>query len=275
MGKKRKKYILPELPAGINLIDTHCHLDMIGADDDIGIIISRAAAHGVAPIITVGIDLESSRKAIRLAAQYDSVYATVGIHPHNVAELHDSSYAELESLCRMPKVIAYGEIGLDYVKQYVPQDIQRQHYARQVDLAKKMKLPIVIHDREAHADILHILQQRAPFAAGGIMHCFSGDWQLAQNVLDLGFAISIPGVVTFTKADVMQEVAKKVPLDRLILETDAPFLAPEPLRGKKNVPEYVLYTAQKIAALRGISLEEVACATTENARNIFTMALVH
>jgi TatD DNase family protein len=272
MGKKKKKNALPQLPAGATVIDTHCHLDMLGSgEEDVAATVSRAAARGVAPIITVGIDLASSKKAIRFAEQNPSVYATVGIHPHNVQELNDNSYGELEKLCRMPKVVAYGEIGLDYVKQYAPKDLQREHYARQVDLAKEMELPLVIHDREAHDDVLHILNAKAPFSAGGVMHCFSGDWHLAQKVLDLGFILSIPGVVTFKKAAVMQEVAKKVPLDKLIIETDAPFLAPEPLRGKKNIPEYVLYTAQKIAELRGLSLLDIVRATTENARKIFKM----
>jgi TatD DNase family protein len=269
----KKKKDLPQLPAGISVIDTHCHLDMINSDDDISSTITRAAAHGVTPIITVGIDLESSKKAIRFATQYNSVYATVGIHPHNVQELNDSSYAELEKLCAMPKVLAYGEIGLDYVKQYAPKDIQLEHYARQLDLAKKVQLPVVIHDREAHEDILAILDNKAPFPAGGVMHCFSGNLHLAQKVLDLGFIISIPGVVTFNKAAAMQEVAQKIPLDKLIIETDAPFLAPEPLRGKMNLPEYILYTAQKIADLRGLPLEIVAQTTTQNARNIFRMDL--
>ncbi len=271
MGKKKNKIVLPQLPAGISVIDTHCHLDMISSEDDIATTINRAAASGVTPIITVGIDLESSNKAIRFASQYDSVYATVGIHPHNVQELNDGSYVELERLCSMPKVVAYGEIGLDYVKQYAPNDVQLEHYARQVDLAKKMQLPVVIHDREAHDDIVSILNEKAPFSAGGVMHCFSGDWHFAQKILALGFIISIPGVVTFNKATIMQEVAQKVPLDKLIIETDAPFLAPEPLRGKKNIPEYVLYTAQKIADLRGLSLEELARATTQNAGKIFKM----
>ncbi|KPK26530.1 MAG: hydrolase TatD [Desulfobacterales bacterium SG8_35_2] len=267
----KKKKVLPQLPAGISIIDTHCHLDMISSEDDIRTTITRAAALGVSPIITVGIDLDSSKKAIHLATQYDSVYATVGIHPHNVQELNDTTYAELEKLCGMPKVLAYGEIGLDYVKQYAPKDIQLEHYARQLDLAKMMQLPVVIHDREAHEDILSILNAKAPFPAGGVMHCFSGNLHLAQRVLDMGFIISIPGVVTFNKAAEMQEVAEKVPLDKLIIETDAPFLAPEPLRGKKNLPEYILYTAQKIADLRGLPLEIVAQATTQNARNIFKM----
>jgi TatD DNase family protein len=271
MGKKKKNISLPQLPAGTSVIDTHCHLDMMGSGDDVSTIVSRAAACGVAPLITVGIDLDSSRKAIDFASRFNSVYATVGIHPHNVHDLDDTSYAELERLCRASKVVAFGEIGLDYVKQYAPKDIQLEHYARQVDLAKKMSLPIVIHDREAHADIMHILQRKSPFAAGGVMHCFSGDWDLARKVLDLGFVISIPGVVTFAKAASMQEVTRKIPLDKLILETDAPFLAPEPLRGKKNIPENVLYTARKIAELRDLSFEELARATTENARNLFRL----
>ena len=272
MGKKKKKIIQPHLPAGIKVIDTHCHLDMISPDEDIGTTITRAAACGVAQIITVGIDIESSKKAVRIAAQYDSVYATVGIHPHNIQDTSDNTYAELEKLCRENKVVAYGEIGLDYVRQYAPKDLQLEHYRRQVELARKNGLPLVIHDREAHADILHILNEKAPFHAGGVMHCFSGDWHFALQVLDLGFNISLPGIVTFSKAAAMQEVARKVPLDKLILETDAPFLAPEPLRGKKNFPEYILHTAQKIADLRGISLEKLARATTENAIKLFNIS---
>lgn len=270
MGKLRQKSILPQLPVGASIIDTHCHLDMIAADNDIGLTVSQAAASGVTPIITVGIDLTSSKKAIQMAGQFDSVYATVGIHPHNVQGLTDDTYAELEKFCRAPKVVAYGEIGLDYVKQYAPRRTQREHYARQVDLARKMKLPLVIHDREAHDDIIDILERKAPFDAGGVMHCFSGDWHFARKLLSLGFLISLPGVVTFKKATIMQEVARKTPLDKLLLETDAPFLTPEPWRGKKNIPVYVLHTAQKIADLRGITLEELARATTENARKIFT-----
>jgi TatD DNase family protein len=275
MGKKKKKIMLPHLPAGINVIDTHCHLDMLGSEDDIESAITRASVAGVAPIVTVGIDLQSSRRAVHLAAQYDSVYATVGIHPHNVQELQHAAYEELEKLCRAPKVIAYGEIGLDYVKQYAPKDVQREHYELQLDLAKMLGLPVVIHDREAHDDILHILRQKAPFPAGGVMHCFSGDWHLASKVLDMGFVISLPGVVTFNKAAAMQEVARKIPPDKLLIETDAPFLTPEPLRGKKNFPEYILYTAQKIADLRGIPLADLAGYTTANAGNIFTLSSDH
>ena len=269
MGKSKPKMPLPVLPEGIKIIDTHCHLDMLGAEMDIARIIPRAEDNAVSSIITIGIDLESSKKAIAIAQKYDGVYATVGIHPHNVQELTADSYDVLANLCRNKKVVAYGEIGLDFVKLHAPKHVQLDHFARQVDLAKKTGLPLVIHDREAHPEIMGILRKEAPFRASGVMHCFSGDWQLASDVLDLGFLISIPGVVTFNKADILQKVAREVPLDRLVLETDAPFLAPDPYRGRTNFPEYILYTAQKVAALRGISIAEVARATTDNARKLF------
>lgn len=271
MGKKKKNIILPKLAAGITVIDTHCHLDMICGDEEITALIDRASAAGVSPIITIGIDLASSMKAVELANQHDSVYATVGIHPHNVQGIDNATYAAMEKLCIDPRVVAYGEIGLDYVKQYAPKDTQLEHFERQVDLAKKMRLPLVIHDREAHDDILQILVAKSPYPAGGVMHCFSGNWQFAQNVINLGFLVSLPGVVTFNKADIMQAVAQQIPLDKLILETDAPFLAPDPLRGKKNIPEYILFTAQKIADLRGLSLEEVAHTTTQNGMRLFNI----
>ena len=271
MGKKKKKSPLPVLPAGVSVIDTHCHLDMISSGEDIGKIVSRAAARGISRIITIGIDLKSSKKAIDIAEKYETVYASVGIHPHNVQGLQDNSYDELEKLCDNSKVVAYGEIGLDFVKQYAPQHVQLEHYARQIELAKKVGLPLVIHDREAHDEILHILKKEAPFAAAGVMHCFSGDWSLAKQILNLGFLISIPGIVTFTKASTLHEVAQKIPLDKLILETDAPFLTPDPYRGRTNIPEYVLYTAQKVAGLRGITVEEVARSTTDNAQKLFNI----
>jgi len=271
MGKKKNKIPLPVLPAGTSAIDTHCHLDMIDSEKGIDEILSRAAARGVSRIITIGIDLKSSKRAVGIAQQYESVYATVGIHPHNVEELDDSSYDELRRLCNNIKVVAYGEVGLDFVKQYAPKNVQIEHYIRQVVLSKEMGLPLVIHDREAHDEIMQILQREAPFTSAGVMHCFSGDWRLATRVLDLGFFISIPGVVTFNKASTLQKVARKVPLDKLILETDAPFLTPDPYRGRPNLPEYVLYTAQKIADLRGMTVEEIIRITTENACKLFNL----
>ncbi|MBW2466844.1 MAG: TatD family hydrolase, partial [Deltaproteobacteria bacterium] len=190
MGKKKKKPPLPVLPAGTSVIDTHCHLDMIHSGEDTGTVVSRAVDKGVSRIITVGIDLDSSQKAIAIAENFATVYATVGVHPHNVQGLENSTYSKLETLCDNSRVVAYGEIGLDYVKLYAPKKVQLEHYARQVALAKKTGLPLVIHDREAHKDILDVLEKETPIEAAGVMHCFSGDWQFAKKVLDLGFFIS-------------------------------------------------------------------------------------
>lgn len=273
MAENKPKAELPRLPAGCAIIDSHCHLDMIGPAAEMAKIVNRAAAAGVTGIITVGIDLASSKTALQLAEQFENVFATVGTHPHNVKVLDEKVYAELEKLSRSPKLVAYGEVGLDYVKRYASKALQRKHYDLQLDLALTIKLPLVIHDREAHADILASLAARSQRITGGVMHCFSGDWNFAKKILDLGFYISIPGVVTFNKAETLREVAGKLPLDRLLLETDAPFLTPVPLRGKKNFPEYVLYTAAHIAALRGLPLERLAEITTENCKKLFTIRI--
>jgi TatD DNase family protein len=232
-------------------------------------VLVRAREAGVTRIISVGIDLASSRRAIALAEQHEGVYATVGVHPHNVGELSEDDYAELRSLCSHAKVVAYGEIGLDYVKNYAPVSVQKEHFARQVALARELRLPLVIHDREAHEEIMALLEVAAPFPAGGVMHCFSGDAAFAERVLALGFHISIPGVVTFAKAEMLQEAVRGIPLGSLLLETDGPFLAPVPRRGKRNEPCLLLFTAQKVAELKGVSLEEVARQTTMNAVRLF------
>jgi TatD DNase family protein len=265
----KKEIPLPVLGHGTKLIDTHCHLDMSAYEADFEAVLARALAAGVTRIISVGIDLESSRSAIALAEQHEGIHATVGVHPHNVAGLSEADYAELRDLCRHPKVVAYGEIGLDYVKNYAPVALQKEHFARQVALAKKLQLPLVVHDREAHDDIMEILEAAGPFPSGGVMHCFSGDAAFARRVLALGFYISIPGVVTFAKAEMLQEAVREIPLGSLVLETDGPFLAPVPKRGKRNEPQLMLFTAQKVAELKGISLEEVARQATINAVHLF------
>lgn len=271
MEEKTQKTEIPRPVSGNGavLIDTHCHLDMSAYQADFEAVLDRAGEAGVTRIITVGIDLESSRRAIALAEQYEGVYATVGVHPHNVAELSDADYLELRALCRQPKVVAYGEIGLDYVKNYAPVSLQKEHFGRQVALARELELPMVVHDREAHDEIMDMLEAAAPFPAGGVMHCFSGDAAFARRVLALGFYISIPGVVTFAKAGMLQEAVREVPLGSLVLETDGPFLAPAPRRGKRNEPGLLVYTAQKVAELKGISFEEVARQTTTNAVRLF------
>ncbi|HIJ78026.1 MAG TPA: TatD family hydrolase [Deltaproteobacteria bacterium] len=238
---------------------------------DLDEVIKRATAAGVERIITVGIDLQSSRAAVELARRFTGIYATIGVHPHNVTELTGDDYDALRRLARQDKVVAYGEIGIDCVKDYAPLALQQKHFKKQVELALELDLPLVIHDREAHAEVLAILRAAGPFPAGGVMHCFSGDSELAQAVLDLGFMISIPGVVTFNKAQMMQDAVQAVPLTSLLLETDGPYLSPVPKRGKRNEPESMLYTAQKVAELKNVSLDEVARQTTANAVQLFNL----
>ena len=267
----KKEIPLPVLGHGAKLIDTHCHLDMSAYGVDFEATLVRAEEAGISRIISVGIDLISSRRAIELAEQHQGIHATVGVHPHNVAELGEGDYAELRGMCSHPKVVAYGEIGLDYVKNYAPVALQKEHFTRQVALARELQLPLVVHDREAHDDIMEILESAGPFPAGGVMHCFSGDAIFARRVLALGFHLSIPGVVTFAKAEMLHEAVREIPLASLVLETDGPFLAPVPKRGKRNEPQLMLFTAQKVAELKGISLEEVARQTTINAVRLFSL----
>ncbi len=259
----------PVLPAAVTAVDTHCHLDMAAYNGDRHEVIVAARLAGVTRIITIGIDPESSSQAVELAGCHQGIYAAVGIHPHNTALLTNSDYEKIRGLAARPKVVAYGEIGLDYAKLHAPVKLQKRHFRHQVRLAKELGLPIIIHDREAHDDVLAILREESPFPAGGVMHCFSGDPDLAGKVVDLGFYISIPGIVTFNNAADLREVTGYVPLSSMLLETDGPFLAPAPKRGKRNEPLYLLYTARKIAELKNISLEEVAAATTKNAEKLF------
>lgn len=268
---KIKKTDIPELANGSFLVDTHCHLDMIDDGKDVQTVIHRAIAAGVKKIITIGIDLESSRRATELARQFQEVWATVGMHPHNATECDAETYRHIRLLANSPrnKVVGYGEIGLDFAKEYSPREVQLNNFAAQLDMATELNLPVIIHDREAHAETMEILSAHAPFPAGGVMHCFSGDLQLAGRIIDLGLYISLPGIVTFKNSLMMQEVAREIPLENMILETDGPFLAPVPYRGKTNKPEYLIHTAQKIADLRGITLEEVARQTTSNAARLF------
>jgi TatD DNase family protein len=255
----------------ISLIDTHCHLDMKPYAADFGGVLQRAAAVGVERIISIGIDLKSSQRAVALSDEYPNIYATVGIHPHGANEIGEKDFEALRSLAKHPKVVGYGEVGLDFVKKYAPEQVQLEQFTEQVLMAKELSLPLVIHDRDAHRQVMSILQSHGPYAAGGVMHCFSGDLRLAKETLDLGFYVSIPGIVTFSNAAILQEVAVKLPLSSLLLETDGPYLAPVPKRGRRNEPSYLVYTAEKIAQLRGIGLDEVAMVTTANACKLFRL----
>jgi len=267
----KKKIQMPTLSPGYGLIDSHCHLDMEACQDDIITLIDSAKKCQVDTIITIGIDLASSQRAVELAQIFPDVYASVGIHPHSAEDGDEAVYQQLQELAHSGKVVAYGEIGLDYAKQYAPIDRQRMEFTRQLELAKKLDLPIIIHDRDAHEDTLRIIREQGPFPAGGVMHCFSGDLAFAHQVLEQGLHISIPGIVTFKNAKDLQKVTQETPLDRMLLETDGPFLTPVPFRGKRNRPEYLLYTAAMVAELRGITIDEVAHQTSLNTRQLFSL----
>ncbi len=271
---KKNKALIQPIKGEHYFIDSHCHLDMQSYEDDFNDILERATAHGVKHIITIGINEPSSNKAIEIAKRYPMVKATVGIHPHDVDNIHSSTWENLTTLIKDNRkhVVAYGEIGLDYAKQYSAPDNQRNAFRTQLQMARELNLPVVIHDRDAHADTISLLHECGPFPKGGVMHCFSGDLKFAREVLDLGFLISIPGVVTFKNGVLLQEVVKSIPLESLILETDGPFLAPVPWRGKRNEPAYLLYTAKKVAAIKDISMDELARQTSRNVKNLFNFS---
>ena len=263
---------LPRPEPGISLVDTHCHLDMDAYAQGLDGVIDTAAAGGVGRIITVGIDADSSFAAAAIAGRFANVWATVGIHPHHAGEAGAEEIRRISRLAenRDAKVVAYGEIGLDFARNYAPGEVQLKAFETQLQAARELGLPVIIHDRDAHAETMAALKRNAPYPAGGVMHCFSGDIRLARRVIDdLGFFISIPGIVTFKKSDALRQVARGISLDHMLLETDGPFLAPVPYRGKVNKPEYLIHTARKIAELRDIPLDEVARRTTRNAEKLF------
>ncbi len=254
-----------------NFIDTHCHLDMEQFKDDLEQTIVRATQAGVSSMVTIGIDLETSRQAVKIAQKHEQVWAAVGIHPHDADKASEEDTMAIAEISSHEKVVAYGEIGLDYTKLYAPREIQQKIFIRQVELARELNLPIIIHDREAHEDVVNILKKYAPFPAGGVMHCFSGNSHLAEQVMALGFHISIPGIVTFNKAKELQKVAATMNFTKMVIETDAPFLAPTPHRGKRNEPALIINTAKKIAELRKVGITEVAEQTTANAKELFNL----
>lgn len=249
------------------LVDTHAHLQSAEFERDCDIVVSRAISAGVVSIINVGFDLETSRKACSMAKS-DGFFAAVGVHPH-YAKNSARWMAEIEKLASEPGVVAIGETGLDYYRNLSMPSVQRECFVRCIELAKQKRLPLVIHDRDAHDDITSILRSHDAGSYGGVLHCFSGDWKMAKQCLDMGFYVSIAGPVTFRSAQKLQEVAIKVPLDRLLLETDCPYLAPEPYRGMRNEPGMVRLVAEKVASLRGTSVELVCQATTRNAGVLF------
>ncbi len=251
------------------LIDTHAHLDFPEFANAIPETLERAHHAGVMTVVTIGIDIQTSRKAATIAGNYDRIYATAGIHPHASFNLEARDLQELENIAADRRVVAIGEIGLDYFRDRQPHPIQRECLTRQIELAIKIGKPAVFHIRDAWEDFFQITPDLAPALAPSIMHCFSGDWQVARKCLDMGFYLSVPGVVTFPKAEPLHEVVRRAPLDRLLIETDSPYLAPVPYRGKTNEPAFVRHTAGKIAELRNEPFEKVALQTTQNAKAAF------
>ncbi|MEX2302421.1 MAG: TatD family hydrolase [Bryobacterales bacterium] len=257
------------------IIDSHCHLDDAAFDEDRDAVVARAHAAGVDLMLAIGTgegppDLEC---AIRLAEHYEGVYATVGVHPHDASQADAASLDRLAELCGHPKVVALGEIGLDYHYDHSPREIQREVFVNQMQIARQARKPIVIHTREAWEDTMELLETHwRPGGLGGIMHCFSGDSEQAREALDLGFLVSFAGVVTFRRAEALRGAAAATPLDRLLVETDAPYLTPEPYRKiRRNEPRYVVETARKVAEVRRMPYEALAAATSRNFCALFNL----
>ncbi|AZB44706.1 TatD family deoxyribonuclease [Bacillus sp. FJAT-42376] len=251
------------------LFDTHAHLNAVQYEEDLEEVIDRAKEEGVEKIVVVGFDTETITRAMELTEKYEFIYAAVGWHPVDAIDMKDEDLLWIKELAAHPKVVAIGEMGLDYHWDKSPKDIQKEVFRKQIALAKEVKLPIIIHNRDATADVMEILKEEGADEVGGIMHCFTGSPETAKECIDMNFYISLGGPVTFKNAKKPKETAADIPLDRLLIETDCPYLTPHPYRGKRNEPGYVKYVAEQIAELRGMTYEEIARITTENAKKCF------
>jgi TatD DNase family protein len=250
-------------------VDSHAHLDMLQFDPDRDEVIERALAADVRQVITVGIDVKSSRKAIALTKRYPPVFATVGVHPHSADNAQRDDLRQIASMGTEKKIVAIGEIGLDFYRNLSSRHNQMEIFKRQLELAVSCDLPVVIHDRNAHDEVLKVLSSFKRDESKGIIHCFSGDRSLAEAFIEMGYFISIPGTVTFPGVSLIHDVVVGIPLDRMLLETDSPFLSPVPYRGKRNEPCRVIHTAQKVAEIKGVPLGEVARQTSRNVGQLF------
>lgn len=258
-------------PGPAALIDTHCHIQTEEFDPDREEVLDRARGAGVETLVVVGGagDLSNNDKAVDLAEQNAGLFATVGMHPHDAKDVGPDDMDRLRSLAGHPRVVAIGETGLDFHYEHSPRQVQREMFERFVALALETRLPIVVHNRESDREAAETIRDRGQGKLAGVIHCFSSDADAARSFLDLGFYLSFSGIVTFRNADALRDVARRVPLDRLLVETDAPFLAPVPKRGKRNEPAHVRFVAETLARVRGTSVEEVAHATSRNARTLF------
>ncbi len=259
----------------LSLVDSHAHLDNEQFSDDLEQVLKNADEAGVKQILTIGCDLKSSARSIALADRFSCIHAAVGIHPHDAQEATAEGLTILESLLNAPKVVALGEIGLDFYRNRSPHDQQREAFRKQIRLAKKFNKPIIVHDRDAHTEVLQILREEGAEQVGGVLHCFSGDLDMAQACLDLGFYLSFTGNITYPKNEGLREVIAGIPIDRILVETDCPYLSPQPFRGKRNEPAYVTLTAEKIAEIKGLSLEDVSRITNRNAYDLFGIGLIN
>jgi len=251
----------------VRLIDSHAHLDDRAFDEDRAALVAKLHAEEIG-VVTVGADLASSREAVRLAGRHREVWATVGVHPHDAKTVTPAVLRELEELAQQPKVVAIGEIGLDYYRDLSPRDVQRKTFGEQLDLAKRLGLPIVVHNRESTDDLLAILR-KAGSSHRGVVHSFLGDSELAQTFLDLGFCLGVGGPVTYPANSALRDAVRRLPLERILLETDCPYLTPVPHRGTRNEPGYVELVAAAIAALRGGTPGSIADAAARNTIDLF------
>ncbi len=252
-------------------IDTHVHLNADQYEEDVEEVIERALEAGVSKMVVVGFDHKTITKAMDLTERYPFIYAVVGWHPVDAIHCTEEDLAWIESLAAHPKVVGIGETGLDYYWDTSPKEVQQEVFRKQIRLAKKVNLPIIIHNRDATADVVRILEEENANEVGGIMHCFSSSVEIASQCIDMNFLISLGGPITFKNAKQPKNVAKEIPLEKLLIETDAPYLTPHPYRGKRNEPSYVPLVAEEIARIKELPVEEVASATTKNALKLFNI----
>lgn len=261
-----------QLNSDVCLIDTHAHLEGEEFDNDRDEVIKRAKREGIRAIINVGADLETSKLSVALASSVDMIYGAVGIHPHSAVDASEDVYEQIARLSRNEKIVAIGEIGLDYHYDFSPRKTQQDVLRQQIRLARSLKFPVIIHNRESDEDMIRILKEESISDVGGVMHCFAGSAKLAKACLDMGLYVAVGGVLTFKNAGDIREIIKGLPLSCLLVETDSPYLAPRPLRGKRCEPAFVKWTAKELASVKGISLEELSGITSGNAQRLFGIA---
>jgi TatD DNase family protein len=254
------------------LIDSHAHVDFSQFDGDRDETVRRATEAGLSAIINVGTDLDSSERSVELAARYPTIHAAVGVHPHDARTLSSGALDRLAGLASREKVVAIGEIGLDFYRDLSPRDVQRDVFRQQLRLAVELDMPVIIHDRDAHGEVLDILQDEGARRVGGVLHCFSGELEMALAGIEMGFFIAFGGPITYGGKK-KQAIARRIPADRILVETDSPFLTPVPHRGQRNEPAYVVHVVDRLARLRGIGFEDAARVTSENAARLFGLTI--